>query len=211
MFFLTLYQTPRPPPDTFLRAVESKFSSWESLKANMIGNAEAMFGPGYVWLVAQKDTTSPGPMSQLAGMVAGKPQPSPDLALLNTYLAGSPHARAHWRKQDRDMNTEDNDTRPGTTGAQWARDREFATKSFKSPTYGMGANNKLIFNPGAADVEPLLCVSTWEHVWVPQYGIRGKREYLERWWNTVDWVTVESNWHKTKRELKQPVKGQKAF
>jgi len=45
--------------------------------------------------------------------------------------------------------------------------------------------------PGGQEVEVLLGVNTWEHVWLRDYGVGGKREYLERWWDVVDWGVVE--------------------
>ena len=163
----------------------------------MIGNAEAMFGPGYVWLVAQKESTTSETNAftrQLAGK-KDKSQPSTDLALMNTYIAGSPYASAHYRKQDKDVSTQDFGVLAGQTPAAYALDRRERAAALKS--------NAPIFAPNAADIEPLLCVSTWEHAWVPQYGIRGKKEYLERWWSKVDWHTVSKNWHETTIPLKE--------
>lgn len=45
--------------------------------------------------------------------------------------------------------------------------------------------------PGGVPLTPLLCVNTWEHVWMMDHGINGKDEYLERWWDRVDWNAVE--------------------
>ena len=44
--------------------------------------------------------------------------------------------------------------------------------------------------PGGALLEPLLCVSTWEHVWLRDRGITGKRRFLEAWWEKIDWEVV---------------------
>lgn len=46
----------------------------------------AMFGPGFVWLVKNAQST--------------------ELRILTTYLAGSPYTAAHWRRQGLDMNTQ---------------------------------------------------------------------------------------------------------
>lgn len=43
---------------------------------------------------------------------------------------------------------------------------------------------------GGADVTPVLCVNTWEHAWVGDFGVAGKRRYLEGWWERVDWDEV---------------------
>ncbi|OAA68627.1 superoxide dismutase [Niveomyces insectorum RCEF 264] len=50
--------------------------------------------------------------------------------------------------------------------------------------------------PGGIDVIPLLCVSTWEHVWLRDYGLGatgeggGKTAFVEAWWDAVDWDAV---------------------
>jgi Fe-Mn family superoxide dismutase len=44
--------------------------------------------------------------------------------------------------------------------------------------------------PGGIDVIPLLCVNTWEHVWLRDYGIGGKRAFLEAWWEVINWEEV---------------------
>lgn len=43
---------------------------------------------------------------------------------------------------------------------------------------------------GVPDLLPVLCLNTWEHVWLHDYGIRGKREYVENWWKVIDWEVV---------------------
>ena len=39
---------------------------------------------------------------------------------------------------------------------------------------------------------PLLNVSVWPQVYMTDYGVtkEGRREYLENWWNCIDWVVV---------------------
>lgn len=55
--------------------------------------------------------------------------------------------------------------------------------------------------PGGQDVEVLLGVNTWEHVWLRDYGIGGKRDYLERWWDAVDWGVVAGRQDEGRRGL----------
>ena len=42
---------------------------------------------------------------------------------------------------------------------------------------------------------PILALDLWEHAYFKKYGSR-RNEYIENWWNTVDWVKVERllNW-----------------
>lgn len=59
-----------------------------------------------------------------------------------------------------------------------------------------------IFNPnvapGGVELEVLLGVSTWEHVWLLDHGVGGKRRYLEALWNRIDWGVVDKRaaWNK---------------
>lgn len=106
------------------------------------------------------------------------------LRILSTYNAGTPYPEAFARQQGVDMNTE-----PASPASQ-----KFV--SFLGlPQSGDGVVD---LAPGAMSLTPLLCVNTWEHVYVMDYGIRGKDEYLERWWDRVDWNAVEDA-HKATR------------
>jgi Fe-Mn family superoxide dismutase len=142
--------------------IRNDFSSLETLRETFLATAEAMFGPGFVWLVQTNDT-------QLG-----------NLRILPTYLAGSPLSAAHYRRQSHDLNTHNADSYQalntvGTFGA--------AAKQNNAPKKPLGG----------VDVLPLLCVNTWEHVWLHDYGVRGKRAYLEKWWDRINWDLVRQN------------------
>ncbi|SPO00876.1 related to RSM26 - mitochondrial ribosomal protein, small subunit [Cephalotrichum gorgonifer] len=104
-----------------------------------------------------------------------------DFAILPTYLAGSPYPAAHWRRQDVDMNT----TGADGSAAPWLKSTQvkgLPRKKDEAP-------------PGSGKITPLLCLNTWEHVWLRDYGIGygdqgGKRAFVEAWWETVDWESV---------------------
>ena len=102
------------------------------------------------------------------------------LRVLPTYLAGSPLSGAHYRRQSHDLNTHNADTyqalnKVGTFGA--------ASKQEKQPKKPWGG----------VDVVPLLCVNTWEHFWLQDYGVSGKRQFLEAWWDRICWDIVGQN------------------
>ncbi|KAL1303678.1 hypothetical protein AAFC00_007032 [Neodothiora populina] len=93
--------------------------------------------------------------------------------ILNTYLAGTPYAEAGYRQQDRDMNTVAN-----TAGA-------FGVSS-------AAGKKQAALPPGAVSVVPVLCVNTWEHVYLADFGVDGKQEYLQRWWDAINWYSVNN-------------------
>ena len=144
------------PSDTLLPLINRNFTSLDSLRETFLLTADAMFGPGFVWLV---QTDTPG-----------------SLQILTTYIAGSPISAAHYRRQPVDMNTENTQTYAGAFGDA-SRQRD--TKP-KKPL-------------GGVDITPLLCVNTWEHVWLHDYGIKGKMNYLEKWWDKISWSTAEQS------------------
>lgn len=62
---------------------------------------------------------------------------------------------------------------------------------------------------GGIEATPVLCINTWEHVYLPDYGVGGpgsggKRAFAESWWYAVDWNVVADKadvWHASlKRE-----------
>ncbi|KAG9206242.1 hypothetical protein G6514_004966 [Epicoccum nigrum] len=151
------------PPSDLAIQIKRDFGSMDTLRATFLATAEAMFGPGFVWLV------------QLNEHAASNP-----LRILPTYIAGSPLSGAHYRRQSHDLNTHNPDSHE-------------QLKQVGSFGNHKGAANKPKKPLGGTDVIPLLCVSTWEHSWLPDYGVDGKREYLEAWWKKIDWDTVRQS------------------
>jgi Fe-Mn family superoxide dismutase len=173
-FFKNLSPRPVAMPSSFKKALEDSFSSVETLRREFVVMAAAMFGPGFVWLVRTQ-----GPS---AG--AGHPH---GYRLLTTYLAGSPYPGAHWRRQGVDMNA----VGGASPEAQDAAGRWLAHQQ----AVGRGTAEWKRTAPGGVDVVPLLCLNTWEHVWLRDYGLGaggygGKRAFVEAWWEAVDWEAV---------------------
>lgn len=130
-----------------------------------------MFGPGFVWLVKRNSGPTLGGQS---------------LAILNTYIAGSPYPRAHFRQQSQDWNTA---TTKITNRMSTA---EIASFSHQAGNFGSHSIYNANLAPGGVEVEVLLGVCTWEHVWLLDHGFDGKRKYLEAVWNRIDWNVVNS-------------------
>ncbi len=175
LFFQNLSPTPVAMPETLKASLEASFGSIETLRREMTITAASMFGPGFVWLVK---TSHPGM--------------STAFKVLATYGAGSPYPAAHWRLQGTDMNTA-----VGTRSNEAiAAGREYLSRS----AYGAGKANdigdKVEHAPGGTNLLPVLCLNTWEHVWLWDFGFGvgsdggGKLAYAEKWWNAINWETV---------------------
>jgi Fe-Mn family superoxide dismutase len=163
-------------PETLKQSLCESFSSIETLREQFIVQAEAMFGPGFIWLV------------KVRGVSDGIPH---SFRLLNTYLAGSPYPGAHWRRQDVDRNTKpgEPDKAGPLTGANYP---------YLKPG-GKGEPEKRAPAPGGIEVQPLLCLNTWEHVYLRDYGLGergmgqgqgGRTAFAENWWEVIDWEAV---------------------
>ncbi|RDA87352.1 hypothetical protein CP532_2631 [Ophiocordyceps camponoti-leonardi (nom. inval.)] len=104
-----------------------------------------------------------------------------DYRVLTTYLAGSPYSGAHWRQQSTDMNTVGRD---GTADPQ--PERSWSAK-----------NRDKTLPPGGIDLTPVLCLNTWEHAWLYDWGHGidgdgGKVNFAKNWWTYIDWERVAS-------------------
>lgn len=148
-----------------------------------------MFGPGFVWLV--KQNTGP------------KPTPE-NLAILTTYIAGSPYSGAHFRQQPIDRNTQ-------TTGITQKMSAMDYGANMYAGSFGPHSIRNTPLAPGGVELEVLMCVSTWEHVWLLDHGVNGKRRFLEAWWDKINWTVVNghADWtkkpHRTKITVRKPI------
>ena len=166
MLMLLQSPTPTPVPISLRQVINMNFSSFETLRREFIAIAAAMFGPGFVWLVKSSDGTS--------------------FKLLSTYLAGSPYPGAHYRKQSVDMNTQPAASLKGLSDA----DIERQMTPQNSPGV-LGTQKKVA--AGGILLTPILCLNTWEHVWLGDYGIDGKKAFVEAWWERINWNVVADN------------------
>lgn len=164
--------------EDFKAYLERSFGSLESLRREIIMTADAMFGPGFVWLVQQMD--APGAQAR-------------PFKVLTTYQAGSPYPTAHWRSQGVDMNNHGGSREGGAVVKEYFNRQNVANR--REPLHGGGSDVASRINripPGGTNVVPVLCVNTWEHVWMWDYGVGGKADFVQNWWNIIDWGRVQA-------------------
>ena len=155
-------------------SLEATFGSIETLRTTMLDTAAAMFGPGFVWLVWARDIASPGNARR------------GDWRILTTYLAGTPYPEAGYRHQGLDMNT----SNPATWSAYQSSEPVNTLGAFGA--HSRHGQELARIPPGGTSLVPVLCVNTWEHVYIYDFGLPGKRKFLADWWEAVDWGAVEN-------------------
>lgn len=168
-----------------------------------------MFGPGYVWLVKRTQATLNESMtlSILATYNAGSPYPGAHFRMqpldMNTANTGvtadmTPNQYARMMRGDEGTYPNDERLRPYATGLGTGQSNAPpAVNRGTAGSFGPYSNtnqNSTLWEkkkaPGGALVEVLLGVSIWEHVWLGDHGIGGKRQFLEAWWEKIDWEVV---------------------
>lgn len=150
-FFRALAREPVPMPQDLAEPLAEAFSSLETLRIEFQATARAMFGPGFVWLVQHRNAEAS----------------SPQFRILTTYLAGSPYAGAHYRQQPIDTNTQSAASLGGLNATDYLRHTRPQNVVGAFGRRGDGTT------PGGMDIVPLLCVNTWEHVYLRDWGWRG--------------------------------------
>lgn len=169
----------------------TSFGSLDAFHETFIKTATAPFGPAFVWLVQQHNPTPTSAFGQGSGN-----RDQLHFRILVTYLAGSPYPGAHYRQQSTDMNTQNL--------RQAAHDNLTAADHMRQTTvqngvggfgayaqYGSeGVDKQTMDRYGGADIVPVLCVNTWEHVWMWDWGVQGKGEFLTKWFDRIDWEIV---------------------
>ncbi|KAH0847964.1 hypothetical protein AYO21_03669 [Fonsecaea monophora] len=160
------------------RSIEASFGSVQNLREEMLETADAMFGNGFVWLMKGKNVG--------------------DMRILATYNAGSPYPDAAPRRDDKDMATfdgrilSDQLSGRGGLGLPSLEERNISTGNSTAGSFGDFSSSRANLYAGALDMQPILCVNVWEHQWLRDYGLLGKKWYLGAWWDRIDWQKVES-------------------
>ena len=183
----TLSPTPAPISTSLAKRIENAFSSVDSLRAHFLATANAMFGPGFVWLIKNNNARE------------GNPANDPQLSILATYIAGSPLHGAHFRRQPIDLNTENPATAYNTTDNDADPNRpnwDGSPSQLRTTAGAFGSASGSLDSKlglGGAYLEVMLGVCTWPHFYTHDFGVGGKSEYLKAWWDSVDWNVVERN------------------
>ncbi|KAF3142397.1 hypothetical protein TWF703_000785 [Orbilia oligospora] len=170
-FFQSLSTSPTRPESmsVLMLTINESFGHINILKESFIATALACFSNAFVWLVLDHHDRK--------------------LKILTTYNSGTPYGLSH-RRQSVDVNTT---TRPHQDPNTFPSSLQTSDYSNTSDNYTR-ALAEAPLNEEAAGREggysPLLCVNVWEHAWLVDYGFDKKEDFLNNWWEAVDWGVV---------------------
>ena len=158
------------------RSIESDFESLDHMRAEFLSVADSLFGNGFVWLM--------------------KPRTQGGMTILATYNAGSPYSEAAPRRDNRDMAAYNgrmlaSEALRQTPLNELERRINTTAEFGTAGSFGDHSNARANLFRGALDAQPILCVNVWQHQYIPDWGVLGKRAYLSAWWDAIDWEVVE--------------------
>ncbi|KAH8923154.1 manganese and iron superoxide dismutase [Atractiella rhizophila] len=177
----SLSSTPTPfpsrsdNPTPLANCIYDSFRTYEGLKTYFSSAAMGVEGEGFLWLVLQesKEKSLNAEKSINAGVVL--------TAGTGTMLVQGGEKRGAWN---------------GVWGVEDAKNLPPLNKSrSSSPLDRVGRFTVSSQEPWTA-VHPLFCLSLYEHCWLKDYGILGKKEYVENFWKVLDWDKLEERFER---------------
>ncbi|AMD19251.1 HBR350Wp [Eremothecium sinecaudum] len=145
------------------QALIESFGSIPEFKTLFLNSNLGINGDGFTWLMARKVPQS----------TSGKLVSFDKLFIVNTYNSGSPllvEKNEYYSKLERKLN-EDQTNLP--------TEKEILENAI----------NKAMYKETSAYI-PLLAIDASPKVWLHDYGMFGKSQYLDRVWESINWKVV---------------------
>ncbi|VEU21830.1 DEKNAAC102860 [Brettanomyces naardenensis] len=167
----------QPPHGELSKWIVKSFGSLEEFKTLLLSSANSIAGNGYTWVVHRFIKPQQGHQTRDLTRFSS-------LAVVNTYNNGTPHqfrsgqissARRYHEKRSMIEN-------------QNSAEEMFNMNQIEIPTIAEAQDSYEMFE---FTYEPLLAVGVNPSFYVRDYGVFGKKRYLENVWNSIDWATVE--------------------
>jgi Fe-Mn family superoxide dismutase len=190
-----------------------EFGSQKHLQSSMAAAANGMSASGWIWLVSDQAGHLGIVPTYGAGtlLVRARQQRNPPIrgelpesrrtsqASSSTMNPSRPPSSSHSPNPESasfpTSGTVHHPPPPLAPKGQQARSTSSGINFARSETTGYSTNHFLHDDSRGVILNPLLCISVYEHAWLSSgYGIWGKKEYLRRFWSVVDWVQVTKNY-----------------
>ncbi|CAO1623273.1 unnamed protein product [Parajaminaea phylloscopi] len=174
----TSYLDTPPPsvPSSLATRIEQQWGSVTSFKSAFSAAALGMSSNGYLWLVVDDATSK--------------------LAIVPTFGAGTIIVQSRIQKGPRGIERLASVEQRDSAG-EAESEAGSASSAAYSPTvpetpsiaHEISSFTRRTEEMGQR-LSPLLCLSVYEHAWLPDWGIWGRETYLSRFWECVNWEAV---------------------
>lgn len=162
-----------PPEGDFQDWIKHSFGSVLEFKTLLLNSANAINGDGFTWLVARK------PKRSLYLDDSQQKNEYDGLFVLNTYNAGNPN----------------NSLRFGQITEITKKLQDLKNKTHSGSRVSTSSILPLLEAKEVAmfdDIEykPILAIDASPKAWLHDYGVYGKKQYLEQTWKALDWDII---------------------
>ncbi|ODQ81042.1 hypothetical protein BABINDRAFT_160459 [Babjeviella inositovora NRRL Y-12698] len=170
----TYTNTPIENGDLHEWIVES-FGSLEEFRTLLLNQAHAIKGDGFTWLVANNASGD------------AKRMDLENLFVVNTYNAGVPDDNVRGGQMNK-LADQQKETKPQQEDIK-SIDEEALDRAME--TIGTVESVYAKVNQGKTNYVPILCLNASPKAYLADYGVFGKRQYLDNVWECIDWEVVE--------------------
>lgn len=189
---------PNEPTSPELREwIVDSFGSIAEFRTLLLNNAKGIKGNGITWLVAQA-TYSDSAIKASSGI--STPEVSYNkLAVMNTYNAGTVDDSIRsgqitklkeQKKAKEEALKKRQQERQEIEGSQVETTEEAPKEN--STTLGTVEEAEEAFSYSDRKIMPLLAIDASMKVYLPDYGVFGKAQYLDNLWDCINWDVVAS-------------------
>lgn len=166
----------QPVDEAFQKWIKDSFGSLIEFKTLLLNSANSINGDGFTWLVARK----PKKKYVIDGSKANDEYDN--LFVLNTYNAGNPNNAKRFGQ----LNEITKKLKTLTEGDANS-DNESLSISASSILSLIDAKNTTF---GDIEYKPILAIDASPKAYLYDYGVFGKKTYLEQVWKALDWDVI---------------------
>lgn len=172
--------------DAFYDLVLTSFGTVEAFREHLLVKAESIFGNGYTWLVLSKHDGRLHLVNTYNNGFVQKKAPN------SSELAADAAAKQTVEAEE----AEDLAAALAAHGDRKLNSLEEKLLKHKTIKKGVAQQMRLAEPRYLHNLQPLLNVSVWQHMWLNDYGAFGKRKYLDSFWEKIDWNVIKGRLQK---------------
>ncbi|KAL6946487.1 hypothetical protein ACO0RG_000640 [Hanseniaspora osmophila] len=167
-----------------LKLIQKSFNSLEEFKTLLVNTSYNIQGDGFTWLMLRRKSEKIDLQASFTGDFVADVHEILELCIVNTYNAGSPNdyleKSAALQKKLSNLSSNQNSAKQSASSNRGT----FLSLDEAQMKYYTDEMKKTQFMP-------LLAIDSSPKTWLTDYGVFGKREYLSKLWDHLNWNLIE--------------------